>query len=393
VNPYPSCDDVPPVADEASGDVTDQVRSTEPTGRVATPTAESPGTRAVVAGSRRTLALFGLAALAFGTSFAGVKFGLATVPPLLFAALRFDIAALLLVTALAVTGRLVRPRRRDLPSVLVTATFLIVLNGALFFLGQQFVPAGTAAVLFAVVPLATPLFAAVLLADERVSVRRATGLVVGFAGVAVIVAPEPAALVGALAGGASGSGLGSAPVLVGHLLVLGAATSVALGSVLSRRVTTDLPLLVRTAYAMVIGAVANHGFSLAAGDPTPLSLAWSPAVVLAVAYVGVVSTAIAFPAYFTLIDSIGAVRANLVAYAVPVVATVAGAVVLGEAVVAATVLGFLVVAAGFAVVEAETLVADLRRARARARGRRIRTDGGADAADAVPVTDRTHRRE
>lgn len=393
MNPYPSCDDVPPVADEASGDVTDQVRSTEPTGRVATPTAESPGTRAVVAGSRRTLALFGLAALAFGTSFAGVKFGLATVPPLLFAALRFDIAALLLVTALAVTGRLVRPRRRDLPSVLVTATFLIVLNGALFFLGQQFVPAGTAAVLFAVVPLATPLFAAVLLADERVSVRRATGLVVGFAGVAVIVAPEPAALVGALAGGASGSGLGSAPVLVGHLLVLGAATSVALGSVLSRRVTTDLPLLVRTAYAMVIGAVANHGFSLAAGDPTPLSLAWSPAVVLAVAYVGVVSTAIAFPAYFTLIDSIGAVRANLVAYAVPVVATVAGAVVLGEAVVAATVLGFLVVAAGFAVVEAETLVADLRRARARARGRRIRTDGGADAADAVPVTDRTHRRE
>jgi drug/metabolite transporter (DMT)-like permease len=393
VNPYPSCDDVPPVADEASGDVTDQVRSTEPTGRVATPTAESPGTRAVVAGSRRTLALFGLAALAFGTSFAGVKFGLATVPPLLFAALRFDIAALLLVTALAVTGRLVRPRRRDLPSVLVTATFLIVLNGALFFLGQQFVPAGTAAVLFAVVPLATPLFAAVLLADERVSVRRATGLVVGFAGVAVIVAPEPAALVGALAGGASGSGLGSAPVLVGHLLVLGAATSVALGSVLSRRVTTDLPLLVRTAYAMVIGAVANHGFSLAAGDPTPLSLAWSPAVVLAVAYVGVVSTAIAFPAYFTLIDSIGAVRANLVAYAVPVVATVAGAVVLGEAVVAATVLGFLVVAAGFAVVEAETLVADLRRARARARGRRMRTDGGADAADAVPVTDRTHRRE
>lgn len=393
MNPYPSCDDVPPVADEASGDVTDQVRSTEPTGRVATPTAESPGTRAVVAGSRRTLALFGLAALAFGTSFAGVKFGLATVPPLLFAALRFDIAALLLVTALAVTGRLVRPRRRDLPSVLVTATFLIVLNGALFFLGQQFVPAGTAAVLFAVVPLATPLFAAVLLADERVSVRRATGLVVGFAGVAVIVAPEPAALVGALAGGASGSGLGSAPVLVGHLLVLGAATSVALGSVLSRRVTTDLPLLVRTAYAMVIGAVANHGFSLAAGDPTPLSLAWSPAVVLAVAYVGVVSTAIAFPAYFTLIDSIGAVRANLVAYAVPVVATVAGAVVLGEAVVAATVLGFLVVAAGFAVVEAETLVADLRRARARARGRRIRTDGGTDAADAVPVTDRTHRRE
>jgi drug/metabolite transporter (DMT)-like permease len=393
VNPYPSCDDVPPVADEASGDVTDQVRSTEPTGRVATPTAESPGTRAVVAGSRRTLALFGLAALAFGTSFAGVKFGLATVPPLLFAALRFDIAALLLVTALAVTGRLVRPRRRDLPSVLVTATFLIVLNGALFFLGQQFVPAGTAAVLFAVVPLATPLFAAVLLADERVSVRRATGLVVGFAGVAVIVAPEPAALVGALAGGASGSGLGSAPVLVGHLLVLGAATSVALGSVLSRRVTTDLPLLVRTAYAMVIGAVANHGFSLAAGDPTPLSLAWSPAVVLAVAYVGVVSTAIAFPAYFTLIDSIGAVRANLVAYAVPVVAAVAGAVVLGEAVVAATVLGFLVVAAGFAVVEAETLVADLRRARARARGRRMRTDGGADAADAVPVTDRTHRRE
>jgi drug/metabolite transporter (DMT)-like permease len=378
VNPSPSCE-AAPAAGDTSAAATARSRSTGAADDTVTPPVES--SRGALAGGRyRTILLFGVTAVAFGTAFAGVKFGLSTVPPLLFAALRYDIAAVLLVTTLAVTGRLVRPRRRDLPSLLVTATFLIVLNGALFFLGQRVVPAGTAAVLFAVVPVVTPVLAVLLLGDERVSARQAAGLVVGFAGVVVVVAPDPAALVDTLTGGglATVTGTGTAALLVGQLLVLGAATSVALGSVLSRRVGTDLPLLVRTAYAMVIGAVANHGLSLALGEPTPPALAWSPAVLLAVGYVGVVSTAIAFPAYFALIDSVGAVRANLVTYAVPLVATVTGAVVLGETVLISTILGFIIVAAGFALVESETIVADVRRSRAR--DRPLRTDGGADRA-------------
>jgi len=91
-----------------------------------------------------------------------------------------------------------------------------------------------------------------------------------------------------------------------------------------------------------------------------LAANWTPATVLAVAYVGLFSTAVAFPSYVALIGRVGATRANLTAYAVPVVAAVASTVILGESVAPTTVLGFLVVAAGFALVESGTLAAEVR---------------------------------
>jgi drug/metabolite transporter (DMT)-like permease len=106
---------------------------------------------------------------------------------------------------------------------------------------------------------------------------------------------------------------------------------------------------------MVAGAVAHHLTGLAAGEPGPLAVAWTARSAAAVAVVGVGSTALAFPAYFALIARLGPTRANLVSYAVPVVAAVTGAVVLGESLAARTVVGFLVVAAGFALVASRSL--------------------------------------
>jgi drug/metabolite transporter (DMT)-like permease len=297
--------------------------------------------------------------------------------------LRFDIAAVVLLAALAVTGRLVRPRRRDLPALLVTATFLVWLNGTLLFVGQQYLPSATAAILFAIVPLATPVFAVVLSGDDRVSPRRVVGLVIGFLGVVVVVAPG--ALLAAVTGGVGSATVGSGDARsLGHVLILGAALSLAFGSVVVRQVRPGLPLVSRTAYAMALGGVANHLTSLAAGEPALTTLAWTPTTAAAVVYVGVVSTALAFPAYFSLIDTVGAVRANLVAYAVPVVATVAGAVLLDERVAVTTVAGFLIVAIGFAVVEADVLLGDGRRPR---RGGSTRT--AASPAASAPGSDRS----
>jgi drug/metabolite transporter (DMT)-like permease len=296
--------------------------------------------------------LFAAASLFFGTGFVGIKAGLAAVPPLLFAAIRFDVAGLLLVSYLAVrarrTGRDWLPRnRRDRLGVLVAGLFLTWLNGVFLFVGQQFTTSAAAAVVYAVVPVATPLFAALLLRGDRgegLSRLGAVGLAVAFVGVVVVVRPAPSNL---LAGDARG-----------QLLVLLAALSVALGSVLVRRVGPTLDSLALTAWAMLLAAVGNHATSLALGES--LAVNWTPATVLAVAYVGLFSTAVAFPSYFALIGRVGATRANLTAYAVPVVAAVAGVVILGESVAPTTVLGFLVVAAGFALVESGTLAAEVR---------------------------------
>jgi len=77
--------------------------------------------------------------------------------------------------------------------------------------------------------------------------------------------------------------------------------------------------------------------------------------VAAVLYVGVFAGAVAYIAYFGLLDTTGAIRANLVFYGVPAVATLGGWALLGETVTSLTLLGFLTVFAGFAVIGSESV--------------------------------------
>lgn len=294
-----------------------------------------------------SLALFGVAAVLFGTAFVGVKAGLATLPPLLFASFRADIAAVVLLSVVAVRGGYWRPRTRgDVVSILASGTFLLTLNSVLTFVGQQTIPSGAAAVLISLAPVLAPLFALVVLPDERLSRGGAVGIVLGLVGVGIVVDPT-----GLTTGG-------------GAVLVAGAATSVAFGSVLLRRLDRSIPTLAMTAWAMAFAGVVIYGVSVVAGETVPVL---TVEATLAVVYVGLVATAVAFPAYFALIERVGPIRANLVAYVVPVVATVAGAVVLGESLAARTYVGFLVIAVGFALVEREDLSNLLSAGRARLR--------------------------
>jgi drug/metabolite transporter (DMT)-like permease len=172
-------------------------------------------------------------------------------------------------------------------------------------------------------------------------VADAGGLLLGLAGVVVIVQPDPANLIGS----------------VGQGLVAVAAVCVALGSVLLRRIRPTMPTLALTGWSMAVAAPAVHVVSLGLGESS--AVAWTPGVVGAVLYVGVLGTAAAYPAYYALIDTVGPVRANLTAYAMPVVAALTGWAVLGETVAPTTALGFVVVFAGFAVVQRQALVTAL----------------------------------
>ena len=301
---------------------------------------------------RRPHLLFAVAALAFGTAFVGIKAGVATLPPVLFAALRFDLGAVLLLSVVFLregVGASLPQTRRDLLGVAVAGVFLVTLNGVLLFVGQQFTTSAAAAVIYGVVPLATAPFAVVVL-RERLSPVGLLGLVVGFAGLVVVVQPSRGVL--------EGSGVGEALVVV-------AALSVALGSVLLRRLRPTVSSLALTSWAMVVGAVCSHAVSLALGEP--LDVTWTPVAVAAVVWLGTVSTGFAFPAYFALIREAGPVRANLVAYVVPIVAAVSGALVLGESIAVTTAVGFLVVLCGFALLEREALRRDVREALDRVR--------------------------
>lgn len=116
----------------------------------------------------RDIAMFLSLAVLWGFSFPAISVGLESLPPLLFAAARYDIAAVLLLTAAAVRVEKWRPTaRNDLAAVAGGGVFLIAGNG-LLFLGQQTVPSGVAAILQGLVPILTALWAIPLL-GERLS--------------------------------------------------------------------------------------------------------------------------------------------------------------------------------------------------------------------------------
>ncbi|SFB85689.1 Permease of the drug/metabolite transporter (DMT) superfamily [Halobiforma haloterrestris] len=287
---------------------------------------------------RRSLCFFALASLFFGGTFVAAKAGLEYFPPLLFVALRFDLAAVLLLGYVVLTSsraELLPSTRGDVVGILATGGLVIGLANALLFVGQQYATSAVGAIVFSLNPILTPVFAAVLLSDERLSVRGGVGMGLGLVGVALVVSPDPAMLVGGDA--------------VGRSILFAGAVSAAFGAVLIRRAEPTISSTVRIAWGLPLAALLTHGLSWSTGE-SPGSIAWTLEAVVALAYVSVFAGVLAYVAYFALLDATGAIRANLVFYVVPAVSTLGGWALLGETIATSAIFGFLAIVAGFAVI-------------------------------------------
>jgi drug/metabolite transporter (DMT)-like permease len=277
----------------------------------------------------------------WGLSFPAITVGLRDLPPVLFAAFRYDVAAVLLVAYVVATaspGDRLPTERRDVSATLAGGVFLVAAN-ALLFIGQQTVPSGVAAILQGLVPIITTLWALLLL-EQRITPAGAAGIVLGFVGVGLIVRPDPSNLL--------------ASDLLGKFIILGQVMFVALGGVLVDRAKPTIASTALTGWSMALGGILLHIGSLAAGESLA-GATFSQAAVGAVVYLGVFSTAFAFVIYFTILERYGALETSLVAYLVPVIATVAGAVLLDESITLATIGGFVVVFLGFALLKRRQL--------------------------------------
>lgn len=283
---------------------------------------------------RRPVVLFAVLAVVWGTAFVAIKAGLETLPPVLFAALRYDIAAVLMLGYAAVTSDYWLPRTRaDWLTLLVEGTLLIALYNALLFVGQRGVTSGVAAILIGMSPILSTGFARLALPSERLAPMGLVGLAVGFLGVALVARPTPAALL-------DGSALPS-------VLVLLAAAAVALGSVLVQRLDGGISSEGMVAWSTAIGAVLLHGISAGVVGESPANAVLTPRSVVAVLYLSVFASALGYVVYFELLARVGAIELNLVSYAAPVVAALAGWLVLGERLGRMDVAGFCCIFAGF----------------------------------------------
>ena len=194
--------------------------------------------------------------------------------------------------------------------------------------GELHVPSGLTAVLIAPVPLFVAAFAPFLDREEIISPRQAAGLVVGLAGVGLLVGVET---------------IDSLPQFLGAIGVLGACASYALsGFVVKRRfrdapsISTSLVSVSAAAALTVVPAALTFG-----GAGTPGLRA-----ILSVLALGVIHTALAFVLFYKLLAELGPGRGSLVAYLAPAVALAYGAVLLDEAVTPPAVAGLVLILAG-----------------------------------------------
>lgn len=282
------------------------------------------------------LLLLAVLSLIWGTAFVFIHQGLSSFSPVFFAALRFDIAGPLLLGATYVVSRTqwLPHGGKQWLAVSVTAVLNIVGYHALLYWGQQHTYEAVAAVIVALNPSLTTVFSRALLPGERVGPLGVAGLVVGLCGIALLALFKPGALFD-LRG-------------LGELAVAGAITCWALGTVVSRRIDHKLPPATLTAWQMILGAVLLH-LGSAWAEPHATAT-WTVASVGALLYLAVLSSAVGYFLFFTLVSRVGPIRAALVSTLSPVWATLAGVVLLGDPLELRMVLAFTLILGAFALV-------------------------------------------
>lgn len=291
----------------------------------------------------RTVLSWVVLSAVWGTAFMAIKAGLGPFAeaPVLFAAFRYDIAGLLMLAYAIWSVDQWRPEtRQEWVLVLVGGALMIAGYHAFLFVGELSTTSAVAAVVVSLSPILTTGFARLLLPGRALNRLGVLGLLLGLVGVVVISQPDPTAL------------LSSTPV--GEILVFLAAVSFALGSVVATAMDVSLPIETMEAWSMLLGAVMMHGISAALGEQVS-EVVWSLDGVLALGYLSVVSSAIGFLIYFDLLDRLGPVEINLVSYATPLWAALAGWLVLGETVTVETAIGFVIILFGFWLIKREAI--------------------------------------
>ena len=295
----------------------------------------------------RDAALFVLLSAIWGTSFMAIKVGLDFMPPVLFAAFRYDITGLLmLVYAFFAVDYWLPRSRADYLTLLVETVLIIALYNAFLFIGETGVSSGVAAILIGMNPILTTGFSRLFLPEERLSLVGTGGLLLGFVGVGLVVFPR--------------DGTVAFSDLVSPGFVLLAAASVALGSVLVQRLDGGISSEGMVAWSTALGAVLLHAISVAMPSESFDAVEVTTEGVLAVVYLAVVASAIGYVLYFRLLERLGAIEINFVSYTVPVFAAISGWLVLNEVLDALSIVGFLVILLGFALLKRRALRAELR---------------------------------
>ena len=273
-----------------------------------------------------TLLAFGIIYFVWGSTFLAIRVGVHEVPPLLFAAMRFLTAGLILCGWMFARGER-SPTLRQWLSASLLGLIIFVFDYGLLFWAEQRVPSGLAAVMLATIPAFTAFAEILLLRTQKLTIRLAIALLIGIGGVVVLTSRS--------------LGLGGAPIsTLGATALIFASLSWSIATVLSRKLDLPSAKVMSSGAQMLSGGIMLTLAAAATGEmrgfhPSAISgPAWFSLVYLIVA-----GSIIGFTAYVWLIHHESPTRVGTYAYVNPVVAVILGYFLGGEAIGQRTVLG------------------------------------------------------
>jgi drug/metabolite transporter (DMT)-like permease len=267
----------------------------------------------------------------WGSTYLGIRWALETIPPFTMASVRYLVAGLILLAFVKARGA--PPiTLRDLGPAFVTGGLMLLCGNGGVVWAEQRIASGLAALLVAVEPLFIVLLQATLPQERRrPSARALVGVAFGVAGVLLLVGPS-----GGLGGGRAD--------LRGAAAVLFAAFAWALGSLLSRHLASPASPLQATALQMLAGGVLLGCASGVTGEWARFSPALvSARSLVAVAYLVVFGSLVAFTAYVWLLRAASPALVSTYAFVNPVVAVFLGWLLAREEVGARTLVAAAVI--------------------------------------------------
>ncbi len=308
---------------------------TSPTGPAPAPAASAGHPPAA-----EVMAAFAAIYFVWGSTFLAIRYAVETIPPFAMMAGRCLFGgAILVVLGLVRERGLPWPTRREWGGAAVIGTLLFVGCHGVLAYAEERVPSGIAALCLATIPLFVPLLGWAVPGGRPPSRRRTGAFVVGFAGVALLVASQ-----------GTGGGLHAGDAL----LLVGSALSWAAGTVATRVVPVPRSPVLGAAMPLLTGGVILVAVAAGSGELSSLHASGiSGRSIGGLAYLVVFGTVLTFSAYVWLLRVAAPARVATYAFVNPAVAVVLGWAIAGESLTAGALLASAVIVAAVAVAVSE----------------------------------------
>jgi drug/metabolite transporter (DMT)-like permease len=266
----------------------------------------------------RVALAFTLVYIFWGSTYLGIRIGVEHLPPLVMTGTRFTIAGALMLVYCALSGRGIRITFQQTLRLAAIGILLLTMGNTILAWAELSVPTGLAALIVAITPLWLLILETwVFRSTDRVSSAGIGGLVLGFAGLAVLLWPQLM----------STTTIGKRE-LFGSLSLLGGSFCWSVGSSLSKRWQKGIDPFSASAWQMLFSGATNLLLALVLGEYAHAMWSWRG--VAAVAYLIVFGSWVGFSAFIWLIQNVPMSKVATYAYVNPVVAVFLGWLVLHE---------------------------------------------------------------